>query len=272
VLKLPHHLALPLDPPPTRVEARAALGLPSDALVVTAPGLATASKRLDVLIPVIAQLRAAYPQLLLVIAGAVDPQLPLAGWAQQAGLGDALRITGRLSMLDFERHLAAADVVSLLRFPSHGEMSGALVRALGVGRPVLVTAGSPAAAELPEGVVVPVDPGRHESAELFALVDHLLGDAALRERIGRLASEHVRRHHALAATLGTLVDFLQALEPQRAALVQAIEQERSEEGSLLGYLTEEVRWGARDIGLAGVNLGIAPALRELVTPAAEGPR
>lgn len=48
ILHLPHHIALPLDPWPTRDEARKALGIPEDALVVTAPGLATAAKRLDV--------------------------------------------------------------------------------------------------------------------------------------------------------------------------------------------------------------------------------
>ena len=44
-LHLPHHLSLPIDPPPSRAESRAALGIPADAFVITAPGLATANKR-----------------------------------------------------------------------------------------------------------------------------------------------------------------------------------------------------------------------------------
>ena len=134
-LHLRHHLALPLDPLPSRAEARRALGLPADALLVTAPGLATATKGLRPAMRALARLRREHPALHLVVAGDRDPRLPLAEWAEEAGLGGAWTLTGRLSLPDFVRHLCAADLVLGLRFPSHGEMSGALVRALGRGPP-----------------------------------------------------------------------------------------------------------------------------------------
>ena len=56
VLHLPHHVSLP-QPLPSRAQARRALGLPDDALVVTAPGLATASKRLASLLGAAGRLR-----------------------------------------------------------------------------------------------------------------------------------------------------------------------------------------------------------------------
>jgi glycosyltransferase involved in cell wall biosynthesis len=263
-LHLPHHLWLPLDPPPGRAESRAALGLPGGAFIVTAPGLATGNKRLDVAVRVVARLRADHPEAMLVVAGAVDPRLPLAQWASAAGLGEGLHVTGRLSLEDFERHLAAAHVVLALRFPSHGEMSGAVVRALGVGRPVLVSAGSAAAEEFPEGIVVPVDPGPTEEAELEALVRHLRGAPALGERIGTLAAVHVRERHRLADTAAELAGFLSAVEAGKAPALAALRADRAEEGGLLGYFKEEVRWGARDLGLAEVPLG----LQELLEPLA----
>ena len=85
VLHLPHHLSLPFDPIPTRGEARRALGLPRDALVVTAPGLATASKRLGVALRAAGPLAARWPSLRFVVAGGVDPRLPLEAWAREAG-------------------------------------------------------------------------------------------------------------------------------------------------------------------------------------------
>ncbi|HEY6549341.1 MAG TPA: glycosyltransferase, partial [Vicinamibacteria bacterium] len=176
VLHLPHHFSQPFQKLPSRREARAQLGLPADALVVTAPGLATASKGLPELLRAASRLRQKYPRLLVVVAGDADSRLPLLEWAGPLGLGDALRLTGRLSLEDFVRHLCAADVISSLRFPTHGEISGALVRALGIGRPVLVTAGTPGGDEFPEGVVVPVDPGPAGADELHALLDRLLGD------------------------------------------------------------------------------------------------
>jgi glycosyltransferase involved in cell wall biosynthesis len=267
-LHLPHHLSLPLDPPPTRAESRRLLGLPADAFVVTAPGLATASKRLDVAIRVLARLRADHPEARLVVAGAADPRLPLASWAEEAGVREVVSVTGRLDLETFERHLAAADVVLALRFPSHGEMSGAVVRALGVGRPVLVSTGSAAAFEFPEGVVVHVDPGPREEAELEAFLRRLRADASLRDTLGGLAAAHVRAHHGLEATVTALAEFLRAVEAGKTEALRALEADRAQAGGLLGYFMEEVGWGARDLGLVSLRLG----LEGLLAPLARGGR
>ncbi len=263
VLALPHHLSLPLDPPPSRADARRALGLPEDALLVTAPGLATAAKQLDVAVAVVTRLRALHPGLRLVVAGGVDPQLPLDAWARSAGLGDGLLVAGRLSLEDFERHLAAADVVLALRFPSHGEMSGALVRALGVGRPVVVSAGTPAAEEFPEGIVVPIDPGRDAAAGLEAALARLLQDAPLRESLGRLAREHVVARHGLPGTVATLAAFLEDVAARREALARSVAREQPADGSLRRYLLDEVRWSAHDLGIPESALGLDALLAPL---------
>ena len=267
VLHLPHHLSLPLDPPPSRAAARRALGLPADALVLTAPGLATAAKRLDVALRAAAVARRTHPSLRLVVAGDVAKDVPLRAWAQAAGLADSLLVTGRLGLEDFVRHLCAADVVLCLRFPSHGEMSGALVRALGVGRPALVTAGTPAAMEFPDGVVVPVDPGPQEEAELVALLEALLGSRELRDGIARAARDHVRRHHDLAATVERLLGFLREVLAGKDRMLRALSAERAREGTLLAYALEEVRWAARDLGLAGAPSGVGAALQGLLRAA-----
>jgi glycosyltransferase involved in cell wall biosynthesis len=263
VLHLPHHVAFPFPSLPGRAEARRDLGLPRDELLVTAPGLATAAKRLDVAVDVVARLRARWPELRLVVAGRADPLLPLEAWSRAAGLGDGLLVTGGLDLPSFVRHLAAADVVLALRFPSYGEISGALVRALGVGRPALVTGGTPAAEEFPEGVVVPVDPGPAEREQLLALLTRLLEDASLRETIGRLARAHVERHHDLAVTVERLAGFLEGVVAQKAALAATVAAESVPEEGLRGYLMDELRFAALDLGLAGVPLGLEPIVNDL---------
>lgn len=263
LLHLPHHLALPLDPLPSRREARAALGLPVDAKIVTAPGLATAAKGLEAAVRATARLRARHPGLRLVVAGGVEPGLPLLDWAERAGLGDGLVVTGRLQLDDFVRHLCAADAVLALRFPSYGEMSGALVRALGVGRPALVTAGTPAAEEFPEGVVVAVDPGAAEPYELEAILDHLLTHPRSAEAMGRLAAEHVRAHHDLEQTARTLASFLEGIALHAEDARRARRTELGAEAGHLGFFLDEVRPGARELGLAAGALGIDALLAEL---------
>lgn len=264
VLHLPHHLSLPWSEPPTRAEARARLGLDPDALVVTAPGLATRAKRLEAALPALGRLRAAHPRLTVVVAGEVQEGLPLGEWVEASGLTGRTRVTGRLDLPSFALHLAAADVVLALRFPSHGEISGALVRALGTGAVALVTAGTPASDEFPEGVVVPVDPGRGERAALEATLLRLLGDAPLRGRISRLARAHALRHHGLAEVTGRLAAFLEQVAARRDELLARERAGREEEGSLLELLVDEVRWTAQDLGLPGAAGDVRPLLAELV--------
>jgi glycosyltransferase involved in cell wall biosynthesis len=265
-LHLPHHLSLPLDPPPARADARRALGLPLDVPLVVAPGLATPSKRLDVALRAVARLRAAHPGLRLLVAGAVDPALPLHDWARELGLDEALIVSGRLSLDDFERALAAADVVLALRFPSHGEMSGAVVRALGVGRAVVVSAGSTPAEEFGEGLLAWVDPGAREDESLCATLGHLLAHAELRARLEDAARAHVRRECALEATAARLLAFLSEVAAARPALEQATDPWRVPAGGLQEYLVDEARWAAQELGLAALPEGVAERARELVAP------
>jgi glycosyltransferase involved in cell wall biosynthesis len=263
VLLLPHHLSLPLDPLPSREEARERLGLPRAAPIVTAPGLATPNKGLEPLLRAVGRLREAHPALLLVVAGALEPGVPLDGWREAAGLPpQAVTITGRLDLADLVRHLAAADVVSCLRFPTHGEISGVLVRTLGVGRPALVTAGTPACEEFPEGVVVPVDPGPSEEDALAALLGRLLRDDALRAQIGRLAAAHVQVRHALAGTVDRLAGFLELVHARKEALAAEIRSRQVRDEGLRGRLCQEALWAARDLGLPGLSPDVARLVTE----------
>lgn len=260
-LHLPLHLALAVDPPPSRAEARRRLGLDGDALLVTAPGLATANKRLEVALRAVLRLRRSRPSLRLVVAGAEDPRFALREHAREDP--DALLVTGRVSLEDFELHLAAADVVLCLRFPSHGEMSAALVRALGIGRAALVSAGTPLAEEFPEGVVVPISPGPREAAELEAMLGALCDDPGLREDLGAAAQSHARRVHGRAQGIESLLAFFGEVMESAGGTRAALAADRTDD-PMLGYFMEEVRWGARELGLPGVHLGLAPLLREML--------
>ncbi len=264
LLHLPHHLSLPLDPLPSRPQARAALGLPADGPVVTVPGLATTTKGLPAALRAVARLRSRHAGLRLVVAGALEAGLPLHDWAREAGAADALVVTGRLELPDFVRHLCAADVVLALRFPSYGEMSGALVRALGVGRPALVTAGTPAAEEFPEGLVAAVDPGPAEPGELEALLDHLLAHPDLARRMGDDAARYVRTHHDLDATAATLAAFLREVGARAGELRRERMAARETATGRLGFFLDEVRPGARDLGLSAGALGLEGVLSELL--------
>ena len=74
---------------------------------------------------------------------------------------------------------------------------------------------------------------------------------------------HVRDHHGLDQTARRLAAFLEAVAARKESLRDEILADRAGEGGLLGFLREEVLWGARDLGLSRVPLGLEDVLGEL---------
>jgi hypothetical protein len=231
VLHLPLHLLARRPGGALRREARRVRGLAEHDLLISAAGEAGSLART---MAVVDRLRGDFPSLRLEVLSSPDRLVDLAG----------------------------ADVVLALRVPSGGGVPPELVRAALLGIPTLVSAGTPGEEEFPEGTVVPVDPGPSEEAEIEALLRLLLGDPALRQAIGRLAREHVEsRPPGLLAD--RLAAFLAGVERGKEAALRALDQDRAVEGSRLDYLMEDVRWAARDLGLAGARLGLEPLLAPL---------
>jgi hypothetical protein len=67
------------------------------------------------------------------------------------GLSAAVRVMGFTPIGDFTGYMAACDIVLNLRYPTVGESSGSLLRALGLGKAVLVS-GIGAFREFPDDV------------------------------------------------------------------------------------------------------------------------
>jgi hypothetical protein len=239
ILELPLDLLLPPMDVPGRAEARRARGLPEEAPVVVVSADDPEAARLPVALRALGRLGGSRPSLRVVT------------------------LVGSLSAERVVEWLAAADVVVALRFPAPGVRPEVVVRALEAGRPVLVTAGTPAAGELPEGVVVPVDPDAAEEAELEALVAHLLDHSDLRARIGAAARGHLEAARHPEAAAARLLGFLGTVASGKEEALGAIAADRTDERTLLGYAMEEVRWGARDLGLVGRLLGLEPLLTDL---------
>jgi glycosyltransferase involved in cell wall biosynthesis len=160
--------------------------------------------------------------------------------------------------------LAAADVAVALEHPARGGLPPPLVSAIVAGLPTLVSAGTGAAAEMEDGVVVKVSPGPTETEEVVALLRRLLDDAALRRRVGALAGGHARARRDPAPAAEALLALAREVSGASAEALGAFAADRAEEGTLLAWALEEVRWGARDLGLVGLPLGLEPLVGPLL--------
>jgi glycosyltransferase involved in cell wall biosynthesis len=196
--ELARHVALPrppvvvgegvsgaLVPGPDAAERAAALGLPDGDYVVT---LATVEPRkgLDVLLAAMADPRA--PKVpLLVVGQAGWGGVDVAGAAAGLGIGDRVRLLGRLSDADLAVVLARAAVLAA---PSRAEGFGLpVLEAMAAGVPV-VSSDAPALVEVGGGAALTVPVG--DSAALAESLAGVMESAALRTQL----SEAGRRRAA----------------------------------------------------------------------------
>lgn len=206
--RAPHHYSPPPPLPVTSpLEARRILGLPEDVFLVGSFGLVTRAKRIDRALLGFAHLLDSGVDARFVIVGEIQKGYELRELAAARGLGDKLIVTGREPMDRFYLHMLASDVVVNLRFPSTGELSGTLIRTLGMGKPVLVSNTGPFA-EFPERTVVRIDLGPPEVAEIAGALRWLHDHPRLREAIGRFAREHVEDEYKLSDEARAYRQFL----------------------------------------------------------------
>src|SRR5439155_1315134 len=99
----------------------------------------------------------------MILVGEAHPELPLESMISSMGLAAHVRHLGFTPIEDFNGYLGGCDIVLNLRYPTVGESSGTLLRALGMGKAVVVSdVGS--FREYPDEICLkaPVDAGEEE--------------------------------------------------------------------------------------------------------------
>jgi glycosyltransferase involved in cell wall biosynthesis len=175
---------------PSRREAKEALGLDPDGMLVGTFGFIASSKRLDQALEAFSRLRDRFPGIRFVCVGELAPEYDFAAVVTRLGLRDCVHVTGYTPMEMFRRYLYAVDAGLNLRHPTWGESSASLVRMMACGIPTLVSDVG-AFAELADETVVKVPVGSGEVDAIASALRALLSDADLRTRIGAAARAYV---------------------------------------------------------------------------------
>jgi len=113
----------------------------------------------------------------------------------------------RLNEAEFWQTAAATDACINLRYPSAGETSGIAIRMMGMGKPVIVSAGEETE-RYPDTACLRVDTGLAEEEMLAEYMLSLRILPGFGEAIGRGASEHIRRWHSAERVAGLYWDTL----------------------------------------------------------------
>ncbi|MDX2149155.1 MAG: glycosyltransferase [Bryobacteraceae bacterium] len=147
------------------------------------------------------------PRAKMILVGEPHPDFPVASLIQSLELTPLVRVLGFVPVEDLTGYMAACDVVLNLRYPTVGESSGTLLRALGLGRAVVVSdVGS--FREYPDDVCLkaPVD-GREEDL-LYEYLNLLLSRPDVARRLGRRAREWVESECAWETVAERYLEFL----------------------------------------------------------------
>lgn len=136
------------------------------------------------------------PRARMILVGEAHPEFPVGQLIRTLGLLEHVRVIGFAPIEKFVDYIGACDIVLNLRYPTVGETSGSLQRALGLGKAVIVSdVGS--FAELPDDIClkVPAGPDQIPQEEdlIFECLNVLVSRPDLAQAMGERAKAWVER-------------------------------------------------------------------------------
>ncbi len=134
----------------------------------------------------------------------------LPGRIRDEGLKGIASITGFTTAEEFDLYVQAADICISLRYPTMGETSGVLMRALRYGKPSIVT-DIGTFCEFPDDTVIKIGHGDTEVDELTYELKRLLSDDDLNESLASNGVKYAEEHLEPQKTAQSFVDFAKEL-------------------------------------------------------------
>jgi hypothetical protein len=218
---IPHGAWLPQ---PDRNGTRDLLGVDESTPLIGAFGYIKPYKRIAESLRALRRLIKVDPRVKMILAGEPHPEFPVDQLIGTLGLREHVRVLGFVPIEKFVDYMGACDIVLNLRYPTVGETSGSLQRALGMGKAVIVSdVGS--FAELPDEVCLKVPVGPKEEDLLFEYLNLLVSRPDLAQSLGRRARDWVARECNWGVVAERYVEFLQQVADGRAPLDGFVEPE-----------------------------------------------
>ena len=193
VTTIPHGAWLPeITSRSNRMAARSELGLDESTPLIGAFGHIKPYKRIAESLRAFRRLVKLEPSARMILVGEPHKEFPVDQLIRTLGLREQVRVVGFAGIDKFVSYMGACDIVLNLRYPTVGETSGSLQRALGLGKAVIVSdVGS--FSELPDEICMKVAPGLGEEDLIFEYLNVLVSRPDLANAMGGRAKEWVAR-------------------------------------------------------------------------------
>ena len=159
------------------------------------------------------------PRAKMILVGEPHADFPLQSLIQSLGLTPHVRVLGFRPIEEFVGYLAACDIILNLRYPTVGENSGTLMRALGLGKAVIVSqVGS--FSELPDEICLKAPVDASEEEYLFEYLNSLVSRPDLRRALGQRAREWVETECTWPKVAQRYAEFLEQVANHRTVSSQ----------------------------------------------------
>lgn len=179
-----------------RDAARARIGLPQDAFVITMFGFVTPAKQHKSVVEAIRRLPAAdRKRIVFVVAGAENRSGSELDVLLRADDGFLVRRMGYIAEDLIDLLFRASDLVPTLRYPSFAESSGAVARALGAGC-AIIAPNHGAYAEIPDHACFKVRYGPQPESEIEHIISQAMANPA--DLMARRIAAHAYARTALS--------------------------------------------------------------------------
>ena len=167
-----------------------------DEYIIGIFGFANRNKRIDVVLNAVAKLyHQGYPVKLLIVGEIDTGTYDVSDICSTLSLPqDIIIITGFVSDAEFLDYLKFCDIYVGLRGPSMGESSGPLYKALGVGKPCIIS-NYCQFKEVPDDICFKVDHGKAEVAQLTAFISMLMRMPTLRRQLRENALRYIENYY-----------------------------------------------------------------------------
>ncbi|HLG95761.1 MAG TPA: glycosyltransferase [Bryobacteraceae bacterium] len=210
-------------PEASRLTFRHRLGLDETTPLIGTFGFLKPYKRIAESLRAFRRLIRLDPSVKMILVGEPHPEFPLQSLIQSLDLAPYVRVLGYQPIDQFVGYLAACDIVLNLRFPTVGENSGTLMRALGLGKAVIVSeVGS--FCELPTHICLKAPVDQSEEDHLFEYLNLLVSRPEFRQELGARARAWVETECTWPKVARKYAEFLECVANGRvmAASVPSI--------------------------------------------------
>lgn len=154
------------------------------------------------------------PEAKMILVGEPHPDLPVREMVHSLGLSASVRVLGFTPIEEFTGYMGACDIVLNLRYPTVGECSGSMLRALGFGKAVLVSEVG-AFREYPDDVCLKVPVGPGEEDLIFEYLNLLISRPEVARAFGARARCWVERECSWEKVAARYAAFIEAVAAGR---------------------------------------------------------